>query len=119
MPEALPVRRNAYVKSAELGISIDKLVDRQSALCRWDQGYTKISSTFARFALPMLWDFCEGSPLSETTGNYMSCVEWVAEVVESSSAACASSAQPKVSRGSALSFSESRLFEVVVTSLRD
>ena len=47
-----------------LAVSVDKQIDRLSTQCRWDQGYTKIHSSFARFALPMLWDFCEGNPLS-------------------------------------------------------
>ena len=72
---------------AGLSISLDKLADRCSAFCRWDAGYTKVSTTFSRFALPILWDFCEANPFSDTTGNYGSCVSWVAEVIEHATAA--------------------------------
>jgi len=67
---------------AALSVGLDKLADRSSAFCRWDAGYTKVSSTFARFALPIRWDFCEANPLSDTTENYGSCVSWVVEVIQ-------------------------------------
>jgi adenine-specific DNA methylase len=75
---------NGWVEAvcAGLSIGLDKLADRSSAFCRWDSGYTKVSNTFARFALPILWDFCEANPLSDTTGNYGSCVSWVVEVIQ-------------------------------------
>jgi adenine-specific DNA methylase len=74
---------------AALAVGIDKFADRSSAFCRWDAGYTKVSNTFARFALPILWDFCEANPLSDTTGNYRSCVSWVVEVIQHAmSASC-------------------------------
>ena len=56
--------------TAELAVGIDKLADRQSALCRWDVGFSKVNSTFTRFALPILWDYPEGircqTPLATT-----------------------------------------------------
>jgi putative DNA methylase len=85
-----------------LAIAVDKQADRLSVLCRWDQGYSKISNTFARFALPMLWDFCEGNPLSRTTGNWLSCNEWVAETMEHVGASCDQSPHPQVLWQSAL-----------------
>ena len=65
--------------SAGLAITMDRIADRQSVICRWDNGYTKLQGTFTRFALPITWDYCEGNPISDTTGNYLSCMEWVAE----------------------------------------
>ena len=67
---------------AGLTVGIDRLADRQSMVCRWDNGYTKLQGTFTRFALPITWDYCEGNPLSETTGNYLSNLEWLAECWE-------------------------------------
>ena len=87
---------------AALGVGIDRLADRQSMICRWDMGYSKLQGTFTRFALPMLWDFCEGNPLSDTTGNYTSCLEWVAEVFEHSMATGAFSPHATVSCRSAI-----------------
>ena len=101
------LRRSSYdpcwqdALGAYLAIGLDKLIDRQSALCRWDQGYSKISTTFSRFVLPMLWDYCEGNPFSNSTGNYSSCLEWVAEVVNASSFASSTSSNSQVVQGSA------------------
>jgi adenine-specific DNA methylase len=68
--------------SAALAIGVDRIADRQSNICRWDNGYTKLQGTFTRFALPITWDFCEGNPFSDTTGNYAANLEWVAECAE-------------------------------------
>lgn len=102
---------------SELAICIDKLADRQSALCRWDMGYSKVNSTFTRFALPILWDFCQGNPLSATTGNYRSCVEWVAEAIEHTSRAGTDSPQPIAYRTSGISINDryEGAFDAVVT----
>jgi putative DNA methylase len=87
---------------AALAIGVDRIADRQSTVCRWDNGYTKLQGTFTRFALPITWDFCEGNPLSDTTGNYLSCLEWVAECIEHSMFAGRFSASPHVLLGSAI-----------------
>jgi len=60
-----------------LACAVDRLVDRCSALCGWDSGYTKIRNTFGRQALPMSWDYAECNPFSDSTGNFLSCVEWI------------------------------------------
>ena len=36
-----------------LAAGVDRIVDRQSTVCRWDMGYTKLQGTFTRFALPI------------------------------------------------------------------
>lgn len=60
-----------------LGIGINRLSDRLSTICTWDNGYTKIRNTFGRQAIPMTWDYVEGNPFSESTGNFSSQLEWV------------------------------------------
>jgi putative DNA methylase len=42
----------------------------------------KIEGTFARFALPIVWDFAEVNPLGATSGGYPSAFEWVSLVVD-------------------------------------
>jgi adenine-specific DNA methylase len=105
----------ASAQHSYLSLALDKLVDRQSSLCRWDQGYTKVNSTFTRFAFPMLWDFCEGNPLSETTGNYFSAVEWVAQVLEHCCAAYGHCTPPKVEKKSATMIPGSGGLDLIVT----
>jgi putative DNA methylase len=78
---------NAYADAVAtyLAIAVDRLADRSSSICSWDTGYVKVRNTFARQAIPMVWDFAEANPLSESTGNFYSAIDWVAEVVEASS----------------------------------
>ncbi len=33
--------------------------------------------TFSRFALPIVWDYTEVNPLSDTSGNFLGALEWV------------------------------------------
>ena len=69
-----------------LGLGTTRLADRCSALCGWDSGYVKIRNTFGRQALPMVWDFAEGNPFSESTGNWLSAIDWIQKVVGGSPA---------------------------------
>ncbi|MCL1790894.1 MAG: DUF1156 domain-containing protein [Peptococcaceae bacterium] len=66
-----------------LACAVDKLLDRSSSLCSWDTGYTKIRNTFGRQALPMVWDYAEGNPFSDSTGCWVSCVEWNVKYLQS------------------------------------
>ena len=59
-----------------------KLADYSSTICSWHNSGEKLGHTFARFALPMVWDYCEVNPLAATTGGFLPCLEWVARVVE-------------------------------------
>jgi putative DNA methylase len=69
----------AHALITYLALGIDRLSDRSSTLCGWDMGYTKIRNTFGRQALPMTWDYAEGNPFSESTGNFESLLAWVSE----------------------------------------
>jgi putative DNA methylase len=62
---------------AYLAMMLDRLANQGSTVSRWNQGGEKIEGTFARFALPILWDFTEVNPLAETSGGYPSAFEWV------------------------------------------
>jgi putative DNA methylase len=66
-------------------IAIDRLADRNSSICSWDISRDSTRNTFARQAIPMIWDFAEANPFSESTGNFQSAVDWVAEVIQESS----------------------------------
>ncbi|MFZ5619326.1 MAG: DUF1156 domain-containing protein [Pseudomonadota bacterium] len=63
--------------------------DRFSALCSWDSSpkMEALRNTFARQALPMVWDHAEGNPFSSSSGNVMNNVEWVAMAIEATPAA--------------------------------
>ncbi len=59
---------------------ISRIADRGSTLATWTNNPEKIRSTFARFALPITWDFSESAPLSDTTGGFVQSVDWVFKV---------------------------------------
>ena len=75
-----------------LGFVVSRMADRHSALCRWDpnpSGYaSKISNTFGRQALPMVWDHAEGNIFSPSSGNFHDAVNWVAKVLDYSVVTC-------------------------------
>jgi putative DNA methylase len=98
---------------AGLTIGVDRIADRQSMICRWDMGYTKLQGTFTRFALPITWDYCEGNPFSDTTGNYAANLEWVAKYLEHAMVATAQAPSPQVIRQSAIEKHEGSLDAII------
>jgi hypothetical protein len=97
-----------------LTLGVDRIADRQSTVCRWDMGRTNLQGTFTRFALPITWDYCEGNPLSDTTGNYLANLEWVAEYWEHAMHASEGTPPPCVKQCSAI-VRHGAAFDLVVT----
>ena len=54
--------KRAEAVAACLGLVLNRVVDRSSNLCRWNNVGEKIENTYARQALPMVWDFGEANP---------------------------------------------------------
>ncbi|KUI42942.1 hypothetical protein AU198_07660 [Mycobacterium sp. GA-1199] len=65
-----------------LGLGVSRAADRSSTIASWDASASKIRNTFGRQAIPMTWDYAESSPFSESTGNFLSQIEWTAEAVQ-------------------------------------
>src|SRR5206468_3949748 len=68
-----------------LALAVDKEVGSSSSICRWDPTTEKQPGTFARQALPMVWDFSEANVFSKSTGSFSGLSELVAEFCESNS----------------------------------
>ena len=100
--------------AALLCTMLDRLANQSSSMSRWNQGGEKIEGTFARFALPILWDFTEVNPLGETSGGYPSAFAWVYLVCSHLLTAEQHAPIPKVIRASAKS-ANSGDFDVIVT----
>ena len=66
-----------------LSFSLSRSIDRGSTICTWDSSpkMEALRNTFARQALPMTWDFAEGNPFSESSGNWINNIEWVAKAI--------------------------------------
>ena len=84
-----------------LAPAISRLADRGSAVTTWTNDREGIGHTFARFALPMVWDFAESCPLGGATGSFGQAVEWIARVAEHLQAAADGAPRPQVERQSA------------------
>ncbi len=67
---------------ANLVLVNDRLADYSSTVCSWHNGREVIRNTFGRFALPIVWDFTEVNPLSETSGNFLGALDWVSKTSE-------------------------------------
>ncbi len=88
--------------TALLSLAFSKFTDYSSSLCSWHNSGEKLRNTFARFALPMVWDYCEVNPLSTTTGSLDAMTQWLARVAEHLDDATAAAPMPQVLRQSAM-----------------
>ena len=67
-----------------LAFVLDKCADYWSTLCSWHTSRELIRNTFGRQALPMVWDYAEANPFSNSSGNWRSMLDWVQKVVAQS-----------------------------------
>ncbi len=72
-----------------LAFAVDKGADAWSTIASWTPQRDTLRNTFARQAIPMIWDFAEGNPFSSSTGNMISCITWVKKTIEKLPAVCA------------------------------
>src|SRR5439155_6763330 len=64
-----------------LGLGIGRSANYWSSLTPWGGDF--IVQTFGRQAIPMVWDYAEGNPLSGSTGNWTGALEWIEKVIVS------------------------------------
>ncbi|WP_428851905.1 DUF1156 domain-containing protein [Imbroritus primus] len=67
-----------------VAFAISRTADRGSTICSWDSSpkMEALRNTFGRQAIPMTWDFAEGNPFSESSGNWMFNIEWGVKAVQ-------------------------------------
>jgi putative DNA methylase len=99
---------------AYLALIVDRIADRGSSICHWDQGYEKVANTFSAFRLPMSWDFVESNPAGDSTGSYNGQLEWVARYIEHAMNGIAPNASVDVCMDSAINTSTNNI-DVIVT----
>ena len=93
---------------------LSKFADYGSSTCTWHNSGEKLRNTFARFALPIVWDYCEVNPLSATSGSVAAMTDWVVRYVEYACGALCSAPAPRVRATSAIARSASQ-FDVICT----
>jgi putative DNA methylase len=65
-----------------LGLAVNRMSDFESNLCRWQPQWEFIPNTFARQALPMVWDYSELNPFSPIlTGTWESMFGQIVDVL--------------------------------------
>ena len=60
-----------------LAFVIDKMTDYHSSICSWHSSKELIRNTFGRQAIPMVWDYAEANPFSDSAGCFDNMLEWV------------------------------------------
>ena len=64
-----------------LALAVGREADMCSSFDRWHTSGEKVTGVFGRQAIPMIWDFVESNPFSNSTGNWVAHIEWIAKVV--------------------------------------
>ena len=65
-----------------LALAIGREADMCSSFDRWHNSGEKVTGVFGRPAIPIIWDFVESNPFSDSTGNWLAHIEWIAKVVD-------------------------------------
>lgn len=65
-----------------LSFAVDRTANRMSTLCVWNRIGEKIEQTFARQAIPMIWEFAEANIFSDSTGSWSGSLEWIPKCIE-------------------------------------
>ena len=60
---------------------VDKLADINSSICSWINTLGAVRNTFARQAVPMVWDYAEANPFSHSSGCFDNMLAWVEKCV--------------------------------------
>jgi len=79
---------------AAMAVVVNRCADYWSALCSWHLTGEKVNHTYGRQALPMIWDYCEAYPTSDSSGNYDGAVQWGVMVAKSWPGSHAAQVQP-------------------------
>ena len=87
---------------ASLACALDRAADRGSQITTWQNDPEKLRNSFARFALPMTWDYAEGNPFVDSSGGFIQAIEWIGEVLDHTSASVLVAPEPTIVRDSAM-----------------
>ena len=68
--------------SMYLALSVDRAVHSSSSYARWHSTGEKVVGVFARQAIPMIWDFAEVNPFSNSSQNWMGHIKWISKVLD-------------------------------------
>ncbi|MDR6710241.1 putative DNA methylase [Novosphingobium sp. 1748] len=66
------VEAASYAKAVTvyLAFLVSQVANHSSSLCGWNSANTQMRSVFSRQALPMVWDYAESNPFSDSSGSF-------------------------------------------------
>ncbi len=65
-----------------MSVALSRYSDIFNALCQWESSKTQVRHLFTRQAIPILWDYAEGSMLGEQAGDYSVTLQTMCNVVD-------------------------------------
>jgi putative DNA methylase len=65
-----------------MSLALSRYSDIFNALCQWESSKTQVRHLFTRQAIPILWDYAEGSMLGEQAGDYSVTLHTMCNVVD-------------------------------------
>ena len=96
------------------GLALSRFISFNCKNVRWKLDAMAVIDAFARFAIPILWDFAEVNPLSDSAGSFQLCFERIATALDNLLASYLPH-QPKVQQVSALTGISSEELDLVMT----
>lgn len=81
-----------------LAFALDRMVDFSSTIATWRPKDSAMRSSLAKQAIPMSWDFAEGSPFGDSSASFLKCVDVIATVIETTANNVAGMAYQKDAR---------------------
>ena len=93
-----------------LAFVVDKLADRNSSTCGWDNSRDGIRNTFGLQAITMTWQYAESNPFCSSSGCISNMLDWVVKCVANF---------PAISRGNSRQFdaqSDNGLREIMIST---
>lgn len=76
----------ATAVASYLTLLVGRVADRGSTLCHWDNTAEKTANTYARQALPMVWDFSEANPFGGASGDARMQLDFILQVIDHAAA---------------------------------
>ena len=73
----------AKAYSQAIAVYLSFAVDREANYCSAQNGWSGdfIIQVFGRQGIPMVWDYAESNPFSNSTGNFLGAVNWVVDAM--------------------------------------
>ena len=74
---------NSYSQAIGVYLSfiVSKMTDYHSSICTWHSSRDVVRNTFARQAIPMVWDYAEANPFSNSSGCLDNMLEWITKSI--------------------------------------